>query len=97
MATKRPAADDGIVAQAFARRARLQQYGSLLTEAQQEQLMMSASHEEYMRLVENINKEREEDDRKTNEKIYKENEQAFLHKLEKEEKAKEAIFLNIIF
>ena len=65
MATKRPAADDGFVAQ-IARRARLQQYGSLLTEAQQEQLMMSASHEEYMQFVQHINKEREEDDRKTN-------------------------------
>ena len=36
-----------------------------------------------------MNKEREEADRKKNEKIYKENEQAFLHTLEKEEKAKE--------
>ena len=77
MATKRPAADDGIVAQAFARRARLQQYGSLLTEAQQEQLMMSASHEEYMQFVQHINKEREEDDRKKNKKIYKETNKRF--------------------
>ena len=77
MATKRPVADDGFIAQ-IARRARLQQYGSLLTEAQQEQLMMSASHEEYMRLVENMNKEREEADRKKIENIYKEKENYFL-------------------